>query len=149
MVTNVIDSVTGRLAGLAERREDFERRYGRPAAELLEALPALFRLFHRLTFDLEVPAEHRRKAASVAVYIAESHDFLGESNRGVEGLLDDLWLAYACLNQFLALVPAAMLERHWLSPVPFKRIQAQAARLREVEPQVPPRVLELLQAFLA
>ncbi|HWQ07836.1 MAG TPA: hypothetical protein VN436_01970 [Holophaga sp.] len=149
METNVIDCVTERLAGFAARSEDFERRYGPASAELLASLPALFRLLHRLTFDLDVPAEHRRKAASVAVYIAESHDFLGESNRGADGLLDDLWLAYACLNQLLALVPAEQLARHWLSAVPFARIQARAARLREVEAHVPPRVLALLQTFLA
>ena len=148
MEPNVLDSVTDRLTELIEHRERFARHYGQQAAGFLDSLPALFRLFHRLTFDLDAPPEHRRKAASVAVYIAESHDFLGEANQGVEGLLDDLWLAYACLNQFLALVPPDILQRHWLSTVPFELVQRQAARVRVLEPQIPPRVLGLLQTFL-
>lgn len=149
MEPNVIDSVTDRLTELIEQRERFARHYGHRAAGFLEALPALFRLFHRLTFDLEAPPQHRRKAASVAVYIAEAHDFCGESNLGVEGLVDDLWLSYTCLAELTTTVPPEVLQRHWLSMIPFEQVRDMAGRVKELEPYVPSRVLGLLQTFLA
>jgi len=149
MEPNVVDSVTDRLVELIEQRERFARRYGHRAAGFLDGLPALFRLFHRLTFDLDAPPQHRRKAASVAVYIAEAHDFCGESNLGVEGLVDDIWLAYTCLNELVTTIPPDVLQRHWLSATPFEQMQGLAKRVQEIEPYVPPRVLGLLQIFLA
>jgi hypothetical protein len=149
MEFNVIDSVIERLSELSQQQERFARKYGHQAAGFLDSLPALFRLYHRLTFDLDAPPQHRRKAASVAVYIAESYDFYGGSNLGVEALIDDIWLAYTYLDELVTTVPPDVLRRHWLSMVPFEHVCEMAKRIAVVEPHVPSRALGLLKTFLA
>ena len=148
METNTLDSVTDRLNELILQRERFQAKYDAQAAGFLDCLPALFRLFHRLNFDLDVAPAHRRRAASIAVYIAEAHDFCGESNLGVEGLIDDLWVAYVGLSQLIEVVPMETLHRHWLSPIPFESACALARQVEHLEPHVPSRVLGLLKSFL-
>jgi hypothetical protein len=149
MESNTLDSVTERLKELLQQRERFQVRYDLRAAEYLEALPSLYRLFHWLTFDLEIPAEPRRKAASIAVYIAESHDFRGESNLDVDGLIDDVWLAYTGLNQLARTVPVEALQRHWRSDIPFFQVLDLSRSAQELEAHLPSRVLGLLQKFIA
>jgi hypothetical protein len=148
MEKNTLESVMDRLNELIRQRERFQAKYGARATMFLGGLPSLFRLFYRLNFDLGVSAEHRRKAASIAVYIAESHDFCGESNLGVEGLIDDLWLAYAGLAQLLKALPAEALQRHWLSSIPFDSVCAMSGQTEELEPHVPSRVIGLLKSFI-
>lgn len=143
------DHATERLQLLVQQRERFRRRFDARAEAFLDCLPPLFRLFHRLSFDLGVPPDARRKAACVAVYIAEAHDFRGESNRDVEGLIDDLWLAYAALNQLVRELPAEALHRHWRSEIPLARALILGRDLPCLESHVPPRVLSQLQAFIA
>jgi hypothetical protein len=149
MDSNVFDNVTDRLQELLLQREQFQARHGARAAEFLEGLPGLFHLFHRLTFDLDVPAEERRKAAAIAVYIAEAQDYLGEANLGVEGLIDDLWLAYSGLHQIAQKVPVELLQGHWRADRPFFHVLDLSRRVRELEPHLPARVLGLLEAFSA
>lgn len=149
MEADTLDAVTERLHGLLEQRERFQAQYDREAAEYLDPLPGLFRLFHWLTFDLDVPPEQRRKAASIAVYIAEGHDFCGESNRGVEGLIDDLWLAYTGLNQLARSIPIDRLQPLWRSKVPIFRALELSRDLECLERHIPSRVLDRLRAFIA
>lgn len=149
MESNTLDIVTERLSGLIQQRERFQARYDHRAGDFLEGLPGLFRLFHWLTFDLDVPAEQRRKAASIAVYISEAHDYCGESNLGVEGLIDDLWLAYTGLRQFAATLPIELLQRHWRSEPTLFHLLDLSRDLQDLEKHVPSRVLERLEAFIA
>jgi hypothetical protein len=148
MESNTLDSVTDRLNELILQRERFQARYDARAAGFLDCLPALFRLFHRLNFDLDVAPASRRRAASIAVYIAEAHDFCGESNLGVEGLIDDLWVAYVGLGQLAGSVPMETLQRHWLSPIPFASACVLARHTSQLEAHVPSRVLGLLKTFM-
>ena len=145
---NILDNVTERLSTLIVQRVAFEAKYGKQAAHFLDNLPGLFRLYHRLTFDLEVATDVRRLAASVAVYLAEQHDYCGEANRGVEGLIDDIWLAHRALALLLDRVPATTLQRHWLMPAPFEHVIDLAHNIGSIEPIVPSRVLTLLKQFL-
>jgi len=148
MELNILDNVTERLSSMIVQRVAFEAKYGKQAANFLDNLPGLFRLFHRLTFDLEVAAAQRRLAASVAVYIAEPHDYCGEANRGVEGLIDDLWLAHRALALLLEQLPTPALQRHWLMKEPFDNVVDLAHNIGTVEQIVPSRVLTLLKQFL-
>jgi hypothetical protein len=148
MELNILDNVTERLSSLIVQRAAFEARYGKQAAHFLENLPGLFRLFHRLTFDLELAVDVRRLAASVAVYMAEPHDFCGEASRGVEGLIDDVWIAHRALALLLDRVPAAALQRHWLVKEPFDNVVDLAHNIGTIEQIVPSRVLTLLKQFL-
>lgn len=149
MEASTLDLVTDRLHDLLEQRERFEARFDHEVAGYLDPLPGLFRLFHWLTFDLEVSPEQRRKAASIAVYIAEGHDFCGESSRGVEGLIDDLWLAYTGLNQLAKSIPLDRLQPHWRSKIPIFRALELSRDLRCLERHIPSRVLDRLHAFIA
>ena len=79
MSESVLDTMTGHLQALLAERDAFETRHGKKAAVFLDHLPALFRLFHRLTFEFQITAAQRQKSASVAVYIAEHQDFVGEA----------------------------------------------------------------------
>jgi hypothetical protein len=148
MEPGILEIVGERLERLVEQRERFARKYGNQVAGFLDSLPGLFRLFHRLSFELDAPPHARRLAASVAVYIAEDHDFRGEGPMGVEGLLDDIWMSSTCLNQLATSVPPDVLRRHWLSPVPFEIVCELAQRVRVVEPHLPTRVMEQLRTFL-
>ncbi|MBN2362405.1 MAG: hypothetical protein JXR83_23335 [Deltaproteobacteria bacterium] len=148
MENNILDNVTERLTEMIVQRAAFEAKYGKQASHFLDNLPGLFRLFHRLTFDLEVGVEMRRLAAAVAIYIAEPHDYCGEASRGIAGLIDDIWLAYRALALMLERVPAADLQRHWLVREPFDHIVDLAHNVGAIESQVPSRVLTLLKQFL-
>jgi hypothetical protein len=148
MESNTLDFVTDRLNRLIQQRERFQGRFDHRAGDFLEGLPGLFRLFHWLTFDLEVAPEQRRKAASIAVYISEDHDFCGESNLGVDGLIDDLWLAYTGLRQLAMAVPIEVLQRHWRSDLTLFHVLDLSRDVQDLERHVPSRVLEKLEAFI-
>jgi hypothetical protein len=149
MTTDIVDIETGYLADLASDAAQIEQRFGRRAGEFMRHLPALYRLFHRLSFERALPPVLRRKAASVAVYIAEPQDYLGEACRGVDGLVDDTWLAYSALAELLEQVPAEVLARHWRSKASFDEVAALAPNAVVLGELVPSRVLEQLQSFLA
>jgi hypothetical protein len=124
----------------------FEDSYGRRAASFLAALPALFRLYRRIPYDLEIPLASRRRASSVALYIAENTDFLDDA--GPRGLIDDVWLAYAALHTLLEEVGAAALERHWRSAAPFEVVTGLAENIDSIVDQVPTKVMEKMRAYL-
>jgi len=147
MSTDIVDIETGFLANLAGDLEQVEKRYGKRAGVFFQHLPALFRLFHRLSFDLELTDTQRRRAASIAVYIAEPQDYLGEACLGAEGLVDDAWLAYSELATLLDQVPAELLQRHWRSEMEFEQIAALACNAEVLRDLVPSRVLEELERF--
>jgi hypothetical protein len=149
MEPGILDSTTLRLLDMIGQRGRFQARYDARAGEFLPGLPGLFRLFHWLTFDLEVAPEHRRKAASIAVYIAEAHDYCGESNLGVEGLIDDLWLAYTAVHQLAKALPVPQLQRHWRSELTLFQVLDLSRATQDLEQHVPSRVLERLQDFVA
>lgn len=149
MDADFLDSATKRLQELSQQRERFQARYDPRAGAFLPGLPGLFRLFHWLTFDLDVAPEQRRLAASLAVYIAEGHDFCGESNQGVEGLIDDLWVAYAGLHQLAKAVSIDLLQRHWRSESLFFTVLDLSRETQDLERHVPSRVMDRLKAFLA
>ena len=148
METNILNIVTERLNALIQLRERFQARYDYQASEFLDGLPGLFRLFHWLTFDLDLAPEQRRKAASIAIYIAEPHDFCGESNLGVEGLIDDLWVAYTGLHQMANTIPVDLLKRHWRSEIDIFHLLDLSRNIQDIERHVPSRVLELLKTFM-
>ena len=148
MESNPLTLVTDRLNELLQQGETFQSRYDRRAGEFLPGLPGLFRLFHWLTFELELAPELRRKAASIAVYISEAHDFFGESNLGVEGLIDDLWLAYTGLHQLAKGVPVELLQRHWRAEIPLFQVLDLSRDIQAIERHVPSRVLDRLKAFI-
>lgn len=148
MESSILTSVTDRLNALTQQEESFQARYDRRAGAYLAGLPGLYRLFHWLTFDLEVAPEQRRKAASIAVYISEAHDFFGESNMGVEGLIDDLWLAYTGLNQVAQVVPIELLQRHWRAETPIFQVLDLSRDIQAIERHVPSRVLDRMKAFI-
>jgi hypothetical protein len=58
--------------------------------------------------------------------MAQAHDFCGESNLGVEGLIDDLRLAYTGPNQLAKALPVALLQRRVASRI-LERLQALLA----------------------
>ncbi len=148
MTEGVLERVTGHLHELTEERGAFEARYGKKAAVFLDHLPALFRLFHRLTFEFQITTAQRQKAASVAVYIAEHQDFASEASRGAEGLIDDVWIAFTALAELLETVPEAVLTSHWRSEAPFEDVAALAPNVGSIDEQVPSRVLTLARRFL-
>ncbi len=148
MNSSFLDTVTENLVALIQYRETFQSSFDPRAGEFLEGLPGLFHLFQRLTFDLEIAPEYRRKAALIAIYIAEPHDYFGESNGGVERLIDDLWLAYTGLYQLTKEVPINLLQRHWRSEIPLSQVIHLSNDLPSLEKHVPSRVLERLKAFI-
>jgi hypothetical protein len=148
MASSALDGVLDNLTVLVRQKESFQTCYDQEAGDFLEGLPGLFRLFHWLTFDLEVAPEQRRKAASIAIYIAEPHDYCGEFNRGVEGLIDDLWLAYTGLNHLAKVVPIELLQRHWRSEASLFRLLDLSRTVATLESHLPSRVLEKLKAFI-
>ncbi|MFH1807889.1 MAG: hypothetical protein ABIJ09_04045 [Pseudomonadota bacterium] len=148
MTMGVLESITGHLSTLLDERASFEARYGKKAVVFLEHLPALFRLFHRLTFEFALTTQARQKSASVAVYIAEHQDFVGEATRGAEGLIDDVWIAYTVLAQLLETVPDEVLRAHWRSEASFDEVTALAPNVGTLDDLVPSRVLTLARQFL-
>jgi uncharacterized membrane protein YkvA (DUF1232 family) len=148
MQEGVLDQVMAELTELVEDRSVFEERYGKQAGLFLEHLPALFRLFHRLTFEFDLTTPQRQLASSVAVYIAEHNDFFREAVRGVLGTIDDLWIACHALGLLHDRVPEEVLSRHWLSETPFEEITGLAHNANLLDPHLPPRVLSLARAFL-
>lgn len=148
MASSALDSVTDNLTSLVQQKESFQASYDQKAGEFLAGLPGLFHLFRRLTFDLDIAPEQRRKVASIAIYIAEPYDYCGEFNRGVEGLIDDLWLAYTGLNQIAKVIPVERLQRHWRSEISLLNLLDLSRYVTCLESHIPSRVLEKLQAFL-
>ena len=124
----------------------FGETFGRQAASFLAALPALFRMYRRVPYDFDIPLASRRRASSVALYIAENQDFLEDA--GQTGLIDDVWIAYAALGTLLEEVGAPALERHWRSEAPFEAIAGLAENVHTLAEHVPSMVLERMHKYL-
>lgn len=148
MTATTMQIVTARIDALLVDSASFESRYGRSAAAFLVHLPALYRLFYRLAFDLELPVATRRTCSLVALYLGESHDFLGEASVGVDGLVDDLWVAYTALASIMDDVDMARLQGHWHGNRPLQDALDLAHNVNVVEAAVPSRVLNLLADYL-
>lgn len=148
MDLDVLTYMVKHLEKMLEDRDIFEQHFGKKATVFLDHLPPLYRMFHRLTFEMELPAELRQKCASVAVYIAEHQDFIGEGSRGVEGLIDDVWIAFRMLQELLEKVPEESVRAHWRSEIPFDEVAALAPNISSLDDAVPPRVLTLARRFL-
>ncbi len=148
MSLDVLTYVVKHLEHMLKDRPHFEQHFGKKASVFLDHLPPLFRLFHRLTFEMSLPAELRFKSASIAVYIAEHQDFVGEASRGVEGLIDDVWIAFRFLQELLETVPEETIRAHWRSGIPFDEVAALAPNIGSIDDSVPPRVLTLARQFL-
>jgi hypothetical protein len=140
-----LDQVANKLDE-AVQGGDFEEAYGRQATSFLAALPALFRLYRRIPYDSEIPLASRRRAASVALYISESHDFLVDGS--VQGLIDDVWIAYAALGTLIEEVGVEAVERHWRSAAPFEAITGLAENVDTLAEHVPVKVLEKMKMYL-
>jgi uncharacterized membrane protein YkvA (DUF1232 family) len=149
MDQTMFEQIHHHLAHLTAQGETFEACYGSEAAQGLSALPALFTLYHRLAFDLEIPGQARRLASLLAIYIAEPADFCGEAHRGIEGLVDDLWLALAGLQALRKSVPEPLLRRHWRSERTFDEVLRLETTLPALKAGIPPRVFEKLNQYLA
>lgn len=148
MEMGVLDDMVKHLEIMLIERDVFEQHYGKNAGVFLAHLPALFRMFHRLTFDMTLPVNLRHKSASVAVYIAEHQDFVGEASQGVKGLIDDVWIAFRALQELLEEVPEERMAAHWRSDVPFEEVAALAPNVSSIDSAVPSRVLTLAKQFL-
>lgn len=148
MASNMIGQETALLSELTLHREEFEERFGKRAGIFLQHLPPLFRLFHRISFELEVPVALRQRAAAVAVYIAEAQDFMGEESQGVFGLIDDVWIAYTVLCEIGETVPLDVLQRHWRSETPLEEVIDLSFNICALRDKVPSRVLHCLRGFL-
>ena len=78
----------------------------------------------------------------------KGQDFLGESQQGVGGLIDDVWLTFTVLAELLDQVEVGQLERHWRSDAPFEEVVGLAQDVGSLDDQVPWRVLHRLRTYL-
>ena len=148
MDLDIMTYIVKHLEKMLQDRDLFEQRFGKKATVFLDHLPPLYRLYHRLTFEMNLPANLRYKSAAVAIYIAEHQDFIGEGSRGIEGLIDDVWIAFRMLQELLEKVPEDIISDHWRSEIPFDEVAALAPNISSLDEVVPPRVLTLARKFL-
>jgi hypothetical protein len=118
---------------VAEEGGAFEARFGRNARRFFDQLPVVFGLMRRLALDL-----------------AEPDDFLRETpSSGVVGAIDDVWVGFEALRRLRRAVGDAPLARHVRGPTSFADLADLAENIDVIRPQVPSRVLEQLETFLA
>ncbi|MEW5853395.1 MAG: hypothetical protein AB2A00_31755 [Myxococcota bacterium] len=146
MTTRVFDLMEEEIRNIVSQRAAFEEKYGKHAGAMLVHAPSLFRLFVRVTFDLELPSHARHLAGATAVYVSEPQDFLGRL--GVEGYIDDLWLSYAALSRLVEAVGEQKLLKHWRSEHALSDVVSLALNVNVLEEVVPSRVLTLMQSYI-
>ena len=127
---------------------DFELAYGKHARSFLEKLPVLFPLLRRAAFDLNLPDEVRRLAAFGVVYVAEPDDFMREGKVAARSLLDDCWVAFACLMRMRTLTTDETLQRHLRVAGNWEDLCALADNLPTLTLHLPSKVLEQLERWL-
>jgi uncharacterized membrane protein YkvA (DUF1232 family) len=135
---------------VADEGGAFEARFGKNARRFFDQLPVVFGLMRRLALDLELPGTERRLAAAAALYLVEPDDFLRETpSSGVVGAIDDVWVGFEALRRLRVAVGDAPLTRHVREPASFEALVDLAENVDVIRGQVPSRVLEQLEQFLA
>jgi hypothetical protein len=148
MHAHSLDTLAAHLKDRVQHKDAFAHKYGHKAAAFLDELPALFQLFRRVPFDLDVPIDARRLSSSVALYIAEHQDFLADKSETEPGLVDDLWVAYRALPLLVKKAGGPALARHWRGATSFDELQGLAANASVLEEKVPSKVLESAHKYL-
>lgn len=115
------DRLRKRLARELERRGG---QLGAGAAEVLLLIPDVFMLLLRLALDREVPQKTRLLLGSALVYFVLPLDLLPEALTGPAGLLDDLVLALAVLQQAFGRELEPLAEKYWSGSQPLRQVLA-------------------------
>ncbi len=148
MKASNFEMILSRLQTLVDQSKSVETPYEPIICDLIADLPALYRLFHRVTFDTDINPQSRQKAASLAVYISEQNDYRSEFNGNIEGLMDDAWLAYTGLEQLASEVALENLQKHWKSEQELQIVISHCKQIQALERHISNKVLEKLNLFL-
>jgi len=155
MPSHSLDALAVALKDRVQKKDAFAAKHGQKAAAFLDEMPALFQLYRRVPFDLDMPIDARRLASSVALYIAESQDFLPErvptpteKQPPETGLIDDVFVAYRALPLLVKKAGAPALARHWRGTTTFDELQGLGVNVGMLEDKVPSKVLEAAKKFL-
>lgn len=115
------DRLRKRVARELERRGG---KLGSGTAEVLLLIPDVFMLLLRLALDRDVPQKTRLLLGSALVYFVVPFDFLPEAITGPAGLLDDLVLALAVLQQAFGRELEPLAEKYWSGSQPLRQVLA-------------------------
>jgi uncharacterized membrane protein YkvA (DUF1232 family) len=104
-------------------REDIAH-YAGPQADIILLMPDLFDMLSRLLEDARVSKEARQKICQAIAYFITPFDVLPEEVYGVEGYIDQCYVALHVLKQLQALLPDFVLRDAWEGEGTFEEILA-------------------------
>lgn len=148
MKTSNFELILSRLQTLVDQSKSLEKPCDTIICDLIAELPALYRLFHRVTFDTDINPQSRQKSASIAVYISEQNDYRSEFGGNIEGLMDDAWLAYTGLEQLASEIEIEAIQKHWKSEQDLQVVISNCKHVQALEKHISFKVLDKLNLFL-
>ena len=125
-------------------REDVAH-YAGPHAEIILLVPYLFEMLSNLLDDGRVTKESRRKVCQAVAYFITPFDVLPEEVYGVEGYLDQCYVALYVCKELKALLPSFVLDEAWEGEGTFAEV---VSLLPEMEKNLQPENIQKIHRYL-
>lgn len=125
-------------------REDIAHYTG-PHSDIILLMPDIFDTLSHLLDDGRVHKEARQKICQAIAYFITPFDVLPEEVYGVEGYIDQCYVALVVLNDLQSLLPDFVLNEAWEGEGTFKEI---ILMLPEVEKQMLPENVQKVRRYL-
>ncbi len=125
-------------------REDIAHYTG-PNSEYILLVPYLFDMLSNLLDDGRVAKEERKKVCQAIAYFITPFDVLPEEVYGVEGYIDQCYVALYVLSGLKANLPEFVLNEAWEGEGMFDEV---AAMLPALEKSLPPETAEKMNRYL-
>jgi uncharacterized membrane protein YkvA (DUF1232 family) len=125
-------------------REDVAHYIG-PNAEIILLAPHLFDMLSNLLDDGRVAKEARQKVCQAMAYFITPFDMLPEEVYGVEGYIDQCYVALYVLKELQALLPDFVVEDAWEGEGTFKEI---VSMLPGIEKNMLPENIQKIHRYL-